>query len=159
MQDAGPHCRVNSPNAPSSTGSATSPNRRPSVTSSTPTTPAPTALALQQLGGGFSREIQGFRDALIEYAALMELELDFGEEDVEFADRDGYRRHVGELLGRIDELLRGFSTEGPLPKAFLLPSSGPRTAANRPCSTPCSAKSAPSCPTPRAPPGTPSKRS
>ena len=67
-------------------------------------------LALQQLGGGFSREIQGFRDALIEYAALMELELDFGEEDVEFADRDGYRRHVGELLGRIDELLRGFST-------------------------------------------------
>ena len=67
-------------------------------------------LALQQLGGGFSREIQGFRDALIEYAALMELELDFGEEDVEFADRDGYRRHVGDLLARIDELLRGFST-------------------------------------------------
>ena len=67
-------------------------------------------LALQQLGGGFSREIQGFRDALIEYAALMELELDFGEEDVEFADRDGYRKHVNELLGRIDELLHGFST-------------------------------------------------
>ena len=51
-------------------------------------------LALQQLGGGFSREIQGFRDALIEYAALMELELDFGAEDVAFADLDGYRRHV-----------------------------------------------------------------
>ena len=67
-------------------------------------------LALQQLGGGFSKEIGGFRDALIEYAALMELELDFGEEDVEFADRDGYRRHVGELLQRIDDLLHGFST-------------------------------------------------
>ena len=67
-------------------------------------------LALQQLGGGFSREIQGFRDALIEYAALMELELDFGEEDVEFADRDGYRQHVRDLLGRIDELLHGFNT-------------------------------------------------
>ena len=67
-------------------------------------------LALQQLGGGFSREIQGFRDALIEYAALMELELDFGEEDVEFADRDGYRKHVLNLLGRIDELLHGFTT-------------------------------------------------
>lgn len=67
-------------------------------------------LALQQLGGGFSREIQAFRDALIEYAALMELELDFGEEDVEFADRDGYRQHVQDLLGRIDELLHGFST-------------------------------------------------
>lgn len=67
-------------------------------------------LALQQLGGGFSREIQAFRDALIEYAALMELELDFGEEDVEFADRDGYRQHVQDLLSRIDELLHGFST-------------------------------------------------
>ena len=67
-------------------------------------------LALQQLGGDFSREIQGFREALIEYAALMELELDFGEEDVEFADRDGYRNHVRELLDRIDDLLSGFST-------------------------------------------------
>jgi tRNA modification GTPase len=67
-------------------------------------------LALQQLGGGFSQEIGAFRDALIEYAALMELELDFGEEDVEFADREGYRQHVGDLLRRIDDLLRGFST-------------------------------------------------
>ena len=40
----------------------------------------------------------------------MELELDFGEEDVEFADRGGYRRHVTSLLARIDELVRGFST-------------------------------------------------
>ena len=67
-------------------------------------------LALQQLGGDFSREIQDFREALIEYAALMELELDFGEEDVEFADRDGYRKHVRELLDRIDDLLSGFGT-------------------------------------------------
>ena len=42
--------------------------------------------------------------------AAHELELDFGEEDVEFADRDGYRRHVTSLLARIDELVRGFST-------------------------------------------------
>lgn len=67
-------------------------------------------LALQQLGGGFSQEINAFREALIEYAALMELELDFGEEDVEFADRKGYRRHVTGLLDRISELLDGFST-------------------------------------------------
>ena len=67
-------------------------------------------LALQQLGGGFSREIGEFRDALIEYTALMELELDFGEEDVEFADRDGYRQHVTSLLDRIAQLLDGFST-------------------------------------------------
>jgi len=67
-------------------------------------------LALQQLGGGFSREIGEFREALIEYTALMELELDFGEEDVEFADRDGYRQHVTSLLDRIAQLLDGFST-------------------------------------------------
>ena len=67
-------------------------------------------LALQQLGGGFSQEINAFREALIEYAALMELELDFGEEDVEFADREGYRNHVTSLLERIDQLLQGFST-------------------------------------------------
>lgn len=67
-------------------------------------------LALQQMGGGFSEEINAFRAALIEYTALMELELDFGEEDVEFADRDGYRAHVHQLLGRIDTLLAGFST-------------------------------------------------
>lgn len=67
-------------------------------------------LALQQLGGGFSEEINAFRQALIEYTALMELELDFGEEDVEFADRDAYRRHVHALLERIDVLLDGFAT-------------------------------------------------
>ncbi|MDB4787432.1 tRNA uridine-5-carboxymethylaminomethyl(34) synthesis GTPase MnmE [Flavobacteriales bacterium] len=67
-------------------------------------------LAIQQLGGGFSDEINAFRKALIEYAALMELELDFGEEDVEFVDRDGYRKHVTNLLDRIAQLLDGFST-------------------------------------------------
>jgi len=67
-------------------------------------------LALQQLGGGFSEEINAFRQALIEYTALMELELDFGEEDVEFADREGYRNHVTSLLDRIAQLLDGFST-------------------------------------------------
>ncbi|MCH1581699.1 MAG: tRNA uridine-5-carboxymethylaminomethyl(34) synthesis GTPase MnmE [Flavobacteriales bacterium] len=67
-------------------------------------------LALQQLGGGFSDEINAFRQALIEYTALMELELDFGEEDVEFADRDGYRSHVTGLLERIAQLLDGFTT-------------------------------------------------
>ena len=40
----------------------------------------------------------------------MELELDFGEEDVEFVDRDGYRKHVTGLLDRMAQLLNGFST-------------------------------------------------
>ena len=44
-------------------------------------------LAMQQASGGFSRKIDTLRERLIEFAALLELELDFSEEDVEFADR------------------------------------------------------------------------
>lgn len=44
-------------------------------------------LAMQQASGGFSRKIDTLRARLIEFAALLELELDFSEEDVEFADR------------------------------------------------------------------------
>ncbi|MBL7827606.1 MAG: tRNA uridine-5-carboxymethylaminomethyl(34) synthesis GTPase MnmE, partial [Saprospiraceae bacterium] len=44
-------------------------------------------VALNQLRGGFKKEIQVLRDELIHFASLVELELDFSEEDVEFADR------------------------------------------------------------------------
>lgn len=44
-------------------------------------------LAMQQASGGFSRAIESIREQLVEFAALIELELDFSEEDVEFADR------------------------------------------------------------------------
>lgn len=44
-------------------------------------------LALQQLRGGYSRQIDELREQLISLSALVELELDFGEEDVQFADR------------------------------------------------------------------------
>ncbi|WP_306642393.1 tRNA uridine-5-carboxymethylaminomethyl(34) synthesis GTPase MnmE [Sanyastnella coralliicola] len=44
-------------------------------------------LALDQMRGGFSKEIAGLRKELINFASLIELELDFSEEDVEFADR------------------------------------------------------------------------
>lgn len=44
-------------------------------------------LAATQMKGGFSRRLNSLRDAMIEIAALLELELDFSEEDVEFADR------------------------------------------------------------------------
>jgi tRNA modification GTPase len=67
-------------------------------------------LAVEQLSGGFSAEIASFREQLLSFAALMELELDFGEEDVEFADRPGYRRLLTDLLARIDTLIGSFST-------------------------------------------------
>ena len=45
-------------------------------------------VALHQLKGHFSNELKQLREQLIDFASLIELELDFGEEDVEFADRD-----------------------------------------------------------------------
>ncbi|MDO1500463.1 tRNA uridine-5-carboxymethylaminomethyl(34) synthesis GTPase MnmE [Winogradskyella maritima] len=60
-------------------------------------------LAMQQMRGGFSNEIQKLRDELMNFASLIELELDFAEEDVEFADRTEFKN----LLGRIIKVLKG----------------------------------------------------
>ena len=59
-------------------------------------------LALNQMRGGFSKEIGDLRDQLLHFTAMVELELDFSEEDVEFADRTELRK----LTKRIEELLR-----------------------------------------------------
>lgn len=58
-------------------------------------------LALAQMRGGFSQEIAKLRQELIDFASLIELELDFGEEDVEFANRDKLK----DLVERIRKLL------------------------------------------------------
>jgi tRNA modification GTPase len=65
-------------------------------------------VALNQLRGGFSDELRGLRAQLIKFAALLELELDFGEEDVEFADRTGLTRLLAEVQGVVNGLLRSF---------------------------------------------------
>lgn len=59
-------------------------------------------LAMHQLRGGFSREIEGLRERLIHFASLIELELDFAEEDVEFADRS----KLTDLLFEIESMLK-----------------------------------------------------
>lgn len=59
-------------------------------------------LAMQQMRGGFSSEIQRLREELLNFASLIELELDFAEEDVEFADREEFRK----LVMRITEVLK-----------------------------------------------------
>ena len=59
--------------------------------------------AMHQLRGGFSSELKALREELIGFAALIELELDFSEEDVEFADRAQLR----DLLRRINESTSG----------------------------------------------------
>ncbi|MEP6262991.1 MAG: tRNA uridine-5-carboxymethylaminomethyl(34) synthesis GTPase MnmE [Gillisia sp.] len=58
-------------------------------------------IAMQQMRGGFSNEIQQLRQELLNFASLIELELDFAEEDVEFANRDQFR----ELVTRIQKVL------------------------------------------------------
>jgi tRNA modification GTPase len=65
-------------------------------------------VALNQLRGGFSQELRDLRARLIKFAALLELELDFGEEDVEFADRTGLSLLLVEVRGVVLGLLRSF---------------------------------------------------
>ncbi|AYA38800.1 tRNA uridine-5-carboxymethylaminomethyl(34) synthesis GTPase MnmE [Hymenobacter oligotrophus] len=65
-------------------------------------------VALNQMRGGFSRELKDLRQRLIDFAALLELELDFGEEDVEFADRTGLQRLLIEVQTLVQRLLRSF---------------------------------------------------
>ncbi|MBF9238842.1 tRNA uridine-5-carboxymethylaminomethyl(34) synthesis GTPase MnmE [Hymenobacter sp. BT683] len=65
-------------------------------------------VALNQLRGGFSQELRELRGRLIKFAALLELELDFGEEDVEFADRTGLAHLLAEVRRVVAALLRSF---------------------------------------------------
>jgi tRNA modification GTPase len=67
------------------------------------------ALAMNQLRGGISRELQGLRGRLLDFTSLLELELDFAEEDVEFADRGQFDALLAEMLDRIAGLIRSFS--------------------------------------------------
>ncbi len=59
-------------------------------------------IAMQQMRGGFSNEIQELRQELLNFASLIELELDFSQEDVEFADRTQFN----ELLTKISNVLK-----------------------------------------------------
>lgn len=65
--------------------------------------------ALGQLRGGISSEISLLRTRLIDFAALIELELDFSEEDLEFAKRDELIASVCETLDKVRTLLQTFA--------------------------------------------------
>jgi len=66
--------------------------------------------ALNQMRGGFSTILKDLREKLVYFAALIELELDFGEEDVEFADRKKLKELVVDILQIIGELIDSFRT-------------------------------------------------
>ncbi len=65
-------------------------------------------LAMKHIRGGFSNEIKKLREELIHFASLIELELDFGEEDVEFADRKDLEALIGKILNIIKQLMDSF---------------------------------------------------
>ncbi|MFY9115801.1 MAG: tRNA uridine-5-carboxymethylaminomethyl(34) synthesis GTPase MnmE [Bacteroidales bacterium] len=73
-------------------------------------------LALDQMRGAFSRELADLREQLLELAVLMELELDFAEEDVEFADRQTLRAILDRLLTHINDLCDSFHMGNALKK-------------------------------------------
>lgn len=64
--------------------------------------------ALNQMRGGFSKEINTLREELIHFASLIELELDFGEEDVEFARRDDLRDLIKRIQSFLHSLIQSF---------------------------------------------------
>ncbi|MEX2370737.1 MAG: tRNA uridine-5-carboxymethylaminomethyl(34) synthesis GTPase MnmE, partial [Bacteroidales bacterium] len=65
-------------------------------------------VAMQQIRGGFSLKIKELRDRLLHFISLIELELDFSEEDVEFADREELTRLVSEVKTLVDSLKKSF---------------------------------------------------
>jgi tRNA modification GTPase len=92
-------------------------------------------LAMNQMRGGFSAEILKLRDELLHFASLIELELDFGEEDVEFADRTELKKIVGKVSSvsgtLADSFLIGNAIKTGIPVAIVgKPNSGKSTLLN-----------------------------
>ncbi len=67
-------------------------------------------MAMNQMRGGFSKELQMLREKMLNLTSLLELELDFSEEDVEFADRAKLSRLAVEVNRKITSLCNSFST-------------------------------------------------
>jgi tRNA modification GTPase len=65
-------------------------------------------LAIDQIRGGFSKELAGLRNDLLNFVTMIELELDFSEEDVEFADRTRLKVLVNGIIDKISALVTSF---------------------------------------------------
>lgn len=67
-------------------------------------------IAIQQMRGGFSNDLKKLRDELLHFASMIELELDFSEEDVAFADKDSFYKLVLKIKGILQNLIDSFAT-------------------------------------------------
>ena len=75
-------------------------------------------LALQQMRGGFSSEIKKLREQLLNFASLIELELDFAEEDVSFADREEFKKLLNTITEVLKKLIDSFALGNVLKNGF-----------------------------------------
>ena len=75
-------------------------------------------LAMKNLRGEFSNKIKQLREHLLHFASMLELELDFSEEDVEFADRESMRQLMKELHQEIEMLVNSFSVGNAVKNGF-----------------------------------------
>ena len=66
-------------------------------------------VAMQQMRGGYSKELKQMRESLLNLTSLMELELDFGEEDVEFVNRKHFAQLLKETTAKVSSLIDSFS--------------------------------------------------
>ena len=66
-------------------------------------------IAMQQMRGGFSNEIKSLRKELLNFASLIELELDFAEEDVEFANRKDFEKLITKIIHVLKHLIDSFA--------------------------------------------------
>ena len=67
-------------------------------------------VAMKQMRGGFTQELKSLKDELICFASLIELELDFSEEDVEFANKDKLMELVNRIKSVLKKLINSFAT-------------------------------------------------
>ena len=81
-------------------------------------------IAFKQMKGGFSSELKGMRSELLELVSLMELELDFSEEEVEFADRTRLNELLSALIAHISRLIDSFKLGNAIKNGVLVAIAG-----------------------------------
>ena len=96
-------------------------------------TTASQQTALKNIRGGFSDVLKNLRDQLIRFSALIELELDFSQEDVEFADRSALESLIQRISVTVKQLLESFRLGNVIRNGVNVAIVGKPNAGNQPC--------------------------